>query len=274
MGLDVMMLQRPFTQEHAMVARTCKVLNVPLWVDYDDLYSAFPNWALPQRQTYCNPHVYENMRQCLDIAEVVTVSTDGLKLVSPKAQVIPNALNTEIWPMRNGPRQQIISWRGSGGHGGDLDEVLPALEKLAAAYPDWPQHYFGVPHFKCLDWGVQHPFSDPFSWMERFCEAAPAVHIVPLNDCPFNRAKSNNAWLEATAAGALVVAPNMPEWKRPGIINYAGPSSFYETVKEVIHLSADVREMMVNQSRDYIHANLTLGKVNRKRIDILKKIVA
>lgn len=273
-GLDVMFLQRPFSEAHVMVARTCRALNVPIWVDYDDLYLDFPDWALPQKFNYGNPRVAANMRQILDLADVVTVSTDGLKSLSPKAQVIPNALNTTVWPLRDKKRTQAISWRGSGGHLGDMESVLPGLERLASAYPDWPQHYYGVPHYKCVELGTVHPFCDAFSWMENFYDLAPAVHVVPLVDCAFNRAKSNNSWLEATAVGAVTVAPNLPEWVRPGIVNYSGPSTFYETVAEVLKLSEQDRRTLYEQSHDYIKASLTLAKVNQRRMKILEGLAA
>jgi len=270
MGVDCVFMQRPFMGAHVTVARHCKVLNVPLWVDYDDLYSGFPKWLQVQEQMYSSPHALECANACVELADVVTVSTDALRCISPKARVIPNALNSYIWPMTHRKRNKIVSWRGSGCHNGDLDSVMEEMQALAAQCKEWEWHFFGAPHFKCCSFGKIHPYTDAFSFMEDFCATAPAINVVPLVDCEFNRCKSNNAWLEATAAGALTIAPDWPEWQRPGVLNYSDTKSFKYVVNEAMSMDGSVMEAKVQESRDYIRENLTLGNVNQKRIEILK----
>ena len=268
---NVLFLQRPFTDQHLVVARTAKALNVPLWVDYDDLYDAFPPWTQVQQTIYMCRASIENMRKCIELANVVTVSTEFLKCLSSRAEVIPNALPTYFWPLSEGPRQKIISWRGSGGHNGDLGPVLPIMRDISDSHRDWKWHFFGMPSYECTEFGEVHPYIDAFSYMQQFAAYAPAIHVVPLSDCRFNRAKSNNAWLEATAAGAVVVAPNWAEWIRPGIINYSDGEGFRSAVLHAMSLSDDDRESLVNMSRDYIEQNLTLHKVNERRAAILAR---
>ena len=240
MELDAMFLQRPYLEEHGMIAKFCKSLNIPLWVDYDDDYACFPEWCQSQQSEYGNPRALSIMHSCVDMAKVVTVSTDALTCLKPeKALVIPNALNTYIWPMSDVPRTNTVAWRGSGGHNGDLDSVLPSLRILFASESKWKMHFFGRPDWRCNRLGEVHSYRDVFSYMEQLHSLAPAIHIVPLCDIPFNRAKSNNAWLEATSTGAIVVAPDLPEWRRPG---------------------------------KYILENLTLPIVNKQRREILQNL--
>jgi hypothetical protein len=269
--LDAMFLQRPYTNEHGMIAKLCRALCIPLWVDYDDLYSAFPAWAPRQRVIYGNAEALRVMQFCLETAAVVTVSTEVLRQkLSPKAIVVPNALNTYLWPFSTAPRRKVITWRGSGGHVGDLDPHIETIRAIAAEFPEWEFHWLGAPHFKCFDIGQVHPYRDLFSFMETFHGLAPSIHIVPLADCCFNRCKSNIAWLEAAAAGAVTVAPNYPEWQRPGVINYADDATFECTLRGAIIASDADRSAALAQSREFIHEHLRLSVVNQQRIDILK----
>ena len=56
--------------------------------------------------------------------------------------------------------------------------------------------------------------------------------VVPLKDNLFNHAKSNLAWIEATCAGAMTLAPDWPEWRRPGVSNYESPLNFKKLLRE------------------------------------------
>lgn len=254
-----------------MVARMCKVLNVPLWVDYDDLYSAFPNWTQAQQQFYGGAEAQSVVRLCLELANVVTVSTEALKSLSQKAELVPNALPTYFWPMTGGPRSNSITWRGSSGHNADCDWGLDAMREVASTRPEHKWHFFGVPSYHCYDFGQVHAYKDAFSYMHDFCTLAPKVHVVPLVDCEFNRAKSNNAWLEATAAGAVVVAPAWPEWIRPGVINYSDLASFRDGILRALDMSNADRAELVHKSRQFITEHLTLDVVNRRRMEILRR---
>ena len=272
MELDAMFLQRPYLDAHGMIAKFCSHLNIPLWVDYDDDYSCFPDWCPSQQAEYGSPRALEVMGYCLNEAKAVTVSTEALTRLSPaKAVVIPNALNTYIWPMSELPRSNVISWRGSGGHDGDLDSILSDLRVLFSNERRWSMHFFGRPDWRCAKLGEVHPYRDVFSYMEQLHLLAPAIHVVPLCDIPFNRAKSNNAWLEATSTGAIVVAPDLPEWRRPGVLTYK-PREFYGAARAAMIMSEKQRLSEVAKSRKYILDNLTLPIVNKMRLEVLKRL--
>jgi hypothetical protein len=87
--------------------------------------------------------------------------------------------------------------------------------------------------------------------------------FVPLVDDTFNRGKSNCAWLEATWANMAVVHFNdgpdtfLPEFDRPGILS-------------LMEWLADVRLSEAREeSLQYILENLTLGRVNALRQELL-----
>jgi hypothetical protein len=108
------------------------------------------------------------------------------------------------------------------------------------------------------------------------------VHIVPLRDNAFNRCRSNLAWIEATCAGAVVIAPDWEEWRRPGIMNYTDAEGFRRTLRGVMEQYAmglvkktDERQehFNVEMSRAYIEQHLQLDKVNEARWGIINGMI-
>ena len=64
-------------------------------------------------------------------------------------------------------------------------------------------------------------FNTPWGMMNAWRNAAPFLHLYPLPDTAFNRAKPPTAWLEASAVGAACIGPDLPEWQKPGMIHYS-----------------------------------------------------
>jgi hypothetical protein len=62
---------------------------------------------------------------------------------------------------------------------------------------------------------VQHIPWQPntVAYVDALFDVRPHFVVVPLQDNPFNRAKSNIAELEAQAAGAIAIVPDWEEWK-------------------------------------------------------------
>ena len=106
-------------------------------------------------------------------------------------------------------------------------------------------------------------------------EAAPFIHLVPLAPNRFNEAKSNCSWLEATAAGAMVIAPGfLPEFVRPGIRNYTTGQAFVEAVKAaMVEWRDGAMHPNVEISRkDIRRAGLLLSETNKVRWKIVKSL--
>ena len=54
---------------------------------------------------------------------------------------------------------------------------------------------------------------DPILYLRQIQKDRPKAFIVPLKDIQFNHSKSNIAWLEATACGALCYGSQVGEFK-------------------------------------------------------------
>jgi hypothetical protein len=88
------------------------------------------------------------------------------------------------------------------------------------------------------------------------------------------------AWIEATAAGAIVLAPGpgkasqWEEWQRPGIVHYHNREEFGSKLREVMtsYTNAGNFSGHVAASRKYLQQELMLGQVNQLRWEILNEL--
>lgn len=271
---DALFMHSPVTGGHAALADLCRRTKTPLWIDFDDHLFALDR----SNQGYdgiMRPEVHASIRACISRANLVTVSTPELqRQMCPAAKVIPNALNDYLWSFSDAPREKVITWRGGPTHHPDLARVLPVLARVAKAHPDWQWHFLG-----CVYWGLDkempkgswiiHPWSDLIGYFETLTNLRPTVHLVPMEDTPFNRCKSNCSWIEATAAGAAVVAPTWDEWKDKAIYNYDGLEDFEACLNLLIDDAS--RPAKANQlSRGQVPL---LSRINEQRWTMLQELV-
>lgn len=213
-----------------------------------------------------------------------------VSLVESKVVVVPNAYDEELLrPLRDAPlvdareQAQIVSWRGSGTHDKDLAGVTRDLCRVVEERLQWTYCFVGEPFWwtiECLREvkGAKEtnifiaPTMDPIEFFGFWSRTRPAVVVVPLDDEPFNHCKSNIAWLEATHAGAVVVAPDMPEWRRPGVTIYGPGRSFHDALASVMAMSPDDRAALHHLSATWIANNLTLDLVNTRRAAIINAL--
>ena len=275
-------MQRPFTRDQLQIAKLAKVNGKKLWVDYDDYLLAVP---------VDNPtvRIYDDnakmvVRAILGMADVITVSTEFLaellrKETKAPVTVIPNAFDDGMFKWRQPGQgvgtQPIIAWRGTDTHVRDLMEVAQGFVDVNRT-PDikgWKFEFWGYRPFFIMDaLGDRvdfHPTMDVIDYHGALTTSAPRIMVVPLSDSVFNRAKSNVAWLEGCMAGAVVVAPDWDEWKRPGIINYAGPHDFGRALLEAMRLGQEKLEKLNYAGWKEIQARYTLSRINGMRETLL-----
>ncbi len=285
---DLVFLQRPYTPEHQQILEFAAAWNKPTWIDYDDLLTGLPP-DNPAYAIYGSPSVQRILKNCLELASLITVSTpalaDGLRLVVPDlppeaVQVIPNAWDHETWPLLPPrAREKLFFWRGSKTHERDLMVHRDAMIAAAKLRPEHRWHFAGY-----NPWMITEPLSralkpgqvtsteaDPFhAYLHRMRGMAPAVMAVPLCDHPFNRSKSNIAFLEATYAGALTVAPNLPEWRQPGVITYGAPDGITAALVQ----AADAPRSTFEIARQTVIDHFDLKQHNQARLKLISKLVA
>ncbi len=298
-GADAVFFQRPALDDRVAAVKMCKLNGKKVWIDYDDNLHAIPlcNRRYP---TYGHPQIQHNIATMAAMADVLTVTTEHLadsfrKLIvqfpkdnvfntdPAKVVIIPNAYDPEIQPnlaKAKKPRNKLVLWRGSDSHCKDLMLHTDEICSVIGANPDWKFEFLGEPFWWTIEaiQKIAKPQTvavtramDPIEYFHYLDRQAPALMIVPLEDIAFNRSKSNIAWIEATAAGAVTLAPAWVEWSRPGVITYNDAKDFGSKLQGFLSGQYDA-DLLWRQSRDYIVAERMLAQVNDARRKILQKI--
>jgi len=273
--IDLLFIGRPFQPVHADVIDLARRNQVPVWIDYDDNLRAVQPDNLFY-DTYSSDVVQNSITRCLQGASVITTSTKYLQNVYGAGVVIPNALDPLFkrpLDIRDRTDHKLrVLWRGSHSHTRSLVEALPELMRLT----EFELIFVGETPWQVktalLGKAQFFPTMDLVEYMEFITKMSPDVVIVPMLDNAFNRGRSNVAWIEATQAGAAVVAPGMDEFQMLGVSNYVSFSHMVERVRE---FASDPRQINNSYaiSHDYILKNLQLHDVNKMRLQILGRMM-
>lgn len=280
---DVIFMQRPFSPEHLQLAEKVNACNTPLWLDYDDDLFAVPT-DNPSFGIYNQEAVQRQIGQIAARADVITVTTEALKAklqpLNKNIYVVPNALDDMHLGYRRPrtKRNKLCFWRGSATHERDLMGVAGEIVDTAnmEEFKEWMWQFLNynpwfiteqMPKERTLCSGGLSP-EQYFRFLE---ELNPALQIVPLADNAFNRSKSNIAWIEGMFTGSAVIAPNIPEFKQPGVLTYDTKEEFQTTLRDCLSGKHDL-EALNNAGWNHVKANYLLTHVNQKRAKILESL--
>jgi hypothetical protein len=272
---------RPVENNYIESMELAQSYGVPVWVDFDDILHEVPE-DNPSYKYFSQKHILENLEFALKNANIVTFSTKELKkyydYIREDSIVIENAFNDYNYVLKDEYNDsKIISWRGSDTHRKDLMSQFGSITSINSRFDDWQWFFLGCSPYYITEFLKNYQVQDQVEiirYNRLMINLCPAIHIVPLVHSVFNRAKSNIAWIEATSAGAVCLVPRLPEFEKPGMVNYSevNPSNF-EYVFEKMIKSKSFREENFKKSRDYIKNNLLLSQVNIKRLEIVKELV-
>lgn len=279
--VDMVFMQRPHAKEHRQIAELCRDREIPLWIDFDDLLLDVPS-DNPAHGIYSSPDIKENIVQIIRLATVVTVSTPQLKrclqlekhCLNERIYVIPNALEDRLAkkavPHKHSSR---FCWRGTNTHQRDVasyaGEIIEFAKKNQHTLFNWVgwNPWFVTDGMKARQ-AVVVPGMLITQYFDFMMKLNPSCQIVPLDNNMFNQCKSNIAWIESCLAGAVSIAPDWEEWRRPGVFTFRTPEQFTEAM-EVCLNEPELTKASHKQSWDYIQENLLLSKVNQTRIRIM-----
>ena len=271
---DLVFVQRPHSEDQLELVKMAKKWGLPVVVDFDDWLCDLPR---------ANPahHVFEGTRETffevMKLADGIMTATDHLankcKEHNPNVVVVPNAYDSKLfsYAAKWKERTKVVLWRGGNSHLEDLMNVKEDHDRLIKENPDWLFVFVAQdPWWLKPAENLKHIGGlGIIEFMQSIYDMAPAIMHHPLTDCDFNRSKSMCSWLEATHARAAFVGPDFEEFKRPGIVNY---SSLYESISELINNTEKIGKC-IDESTKYIHENLTLKIVNKKRLEFFNAIV-
>lgn len=279
---DIMFMHRPCTPDALKVMHIARQLGIPVWVDYDDWLFHLPEWN-PYCALYHNQQTQEVIASCIACADVVTVTTELLQQefskLNPNVVMAPNAYRSDLFSHfrkdKIPPRKDLYYWRGTNTHDGDLISVIDGFRSLTK-----PTLFMGSPSYVVTssmnkDLVRKQDHVDPYGFWLMLWQLAPKVLLFPLDGHYFNQCKSNIAWIEALHAGAIVVAPDLPEWRHPGVITYIANNdqSFIQAAEEAMAIPEDKHREIVAEAYSDMKSKYGIETVNEIRLNILRSLL-
>lgn len=263
---DLFIFQRPFTKSHADLIMLVKGLGIKVICDYDDNLFAVDIFN-PTHILYAQNAV--SLTECIKMADELWVSTQSLsdEYKHINTHVICNAHNDYLFPISDKkafvPNKKVM-YRGGSSHKADVYEHSDILIKIINKNKDWTFLIMGD-RYEAIEMktGGNHHIVNGMPIMTYFNYLSfenPSIMIFPLCNTPFNKAKSNISFLEATYAGAAFFGNNsLSEFDKDFIFNF----------KELpLYMNNDKVLQNANElSWEYITDNLLLSKINEKRFE-------
>ena len=173
----------------------------------------------PARNTKFNR---EHYRRSIEIADAVTVSTpflyDYYSCMRDNVYMVRNGVNTQQFrPRVHSPGKPVIGWAGAVAfRNNDLEQLREWLPDLLEKH-DLMFHHVGATGNQISDIaGIpkHRLITSPLTTIKMYGLSLQFdIGLVPLNDIPFNVAKSNIKGLEYAAAGIPFIASDMPEYR-------------------------------------------------------------
>jgi len=279
---DIIFMERPYTKEHVETASRAIMWGKKVVIDYDDFLFDVQK-DNPVYHVYHNVQIKKNMLFMLNNAHAIICSTDYLKgklqeLTSvdhTRFHTVPNALNDYVLAIAEPAVQKGIMYRGSGTHRLDCESVKEAMIEISKQQPIT---FFGhLPEFikdnPDIDYYWNEWNNSITAYYSGLANRLCNISIVPLLDNDFNRSKSNIAVIEAVYAGACVIAPNFPEFRKiDGVLTYDTPETFEKKVKKLLSNSEHAVKMW-QESKDYINGRLLLSQINPLRLKIFDSVL-
>lgn len=285
---DILFLSRPAQPEMAEVVKLANKMNLPVWVDYDDLLLSVPDWNRT-KSYYDSPEVRASIEQILQMAQVVTVTTPMLKrrlsIYNDNIHIIPNAIDDYQFPEPvEYSDNQLVVWRGGDTHLMDLYTHRDSINKMMADYPEFEFIFMGYdapflhksPKKSVLD------YFDIHSYFKFLRTANASYNIIPLENNDFNIAKSNIGFLETIWAGALSVVPVFGADDRLEVYNDIGGYVPYSNEKEylltafskLLSMDAQEKRELWNTGIEVVRDKYVLSKTNELRTDLILNLKA
>lgn len=279
-GADILLFQRPFNEQHYAAIKMARNMNIRVVIDYDDDLFNIPQ----ENPVYLNFESYkETMKSICTIVDEIWVSTIAIKatvsLYNKNVVVIPNAHNDYLLPLNKKKEFNLetkkVAYRGGTTHEVDVYSKVKEWSDIINNNQDFDFYFLGA-RFLFLESLCGDNYNAMvgmhiIDYFKFFCEINPNIFIYTLNDTQFNKAKSNISWIEATYAGASVIAPEfLPEFANmPGVITYnKSMSTIFNNIKDPI-----ARLRITNDiSWKYIVENLLLSQVNNIRYQSLLRL--
>lgn len=260
---DALLLQATLTDEHlAALARYRRFSRAFRVFDLEDLKTATPEKN--SRRKFLFRDMKARIRRALECCDRLVVTTEPIAEVYrgmvPDIRVQPNYLARSRWGgvaalRRQGPRPRV-GWAGGQQHQGDLELIIPVVEATADAV-DWI--FFGMCPDALRPYAREmHEFGSFDEYPRRLAALNLDLAVAPLEDHPFNVAKSNLRLLEYGVLGWPVVCTDLEPYRGAPVKRVANTATAWiEAIRERVH-DLDAAEGEGDRLRSWVLAHWML----------------
>ncbi len=272
---DMAFFQRPMSKRCKEQIFMAKDVGLKIWIDLDD-YSVIPEYH-PVFDVYENEFDERLFFKYMLLADAVTVSTEFLKnhylQYSNVIEIVPNAIN-DYWLSFKKPQQNnIIFLRGGDHHDHDMYFYKNAIIELSNKHSMkviicGSNPIYFQQEIDNYSYAGNFNLHGYFAYILRF---KPAIFALPFINCEFNRGKSNIGFLEATLAGGTSLTPSWYNLDKYSF-SYSDYDTFYSNLEEMI-INPELCKEKHSNAVKLVKDEYLLSNVNKKRIDIIKKLI-
>ena len=202
-------------------------------------------------------------------SDLITCSTKELSLVikektNKAAWIVPNAWDVDRFPLQPHNQEGQTIWRGSATH---VDDIRACSEQILTIAKQSRINFFGYNPVRDRPFLATNNFEhtlplDPIIYFRTIQRMRPSAVLVPLKNTQFNRSKSNIAWLEATANGAVTYSNGVGEFEHVGL-----------TFEEYGTLSEQQKEIYITTNQQVLIDLYSLKEVNNLRAELIFALI-
>ena len=277
--VDCCFLHRPFGFYGQQIIESAKTHGVPLWVDHDDDLLSIPEtnpcYGIVKLDKE-NPSIEMSYVEADIITCQSTLMHTELRMKYDRGDAIhiPITLDDRLVRFKRIFNvNKKVMWRGSPTHANDLLHYRVELQKLFDKHQDIDFCFFGMDPRELGFVGnfIVYKEFPMFRYYDLITCLNSMIHIVPLEPSKFNRVKSHLSWLDGTLSGSITVAPDFPEFKRPGIFPGVDQTFFCNKVSGLLEATHDLSGYN-KLSWECILDNYLTSKWNKVRSEIVRNL--
>ena len=270
-GFDVAVLKLLMHRQIPRQMEIAQSLGQKIVVDIDDFYDGLPEANLAHKATDPSENKAinrEHYRQIIMAADRVTVATpflyDYYSQLHPDVRLVRNGVLPQQFDVRKvSNRKPVVGWVGGiPWRGNDLETLRPWLPDFLEQH-DLMFHHSGhaesvpgapsVPSFaEVVGINPARVTTSPLKTMDRYHELFNFdIGLIPLNNIPFNHAKSFLKGLEYSISGIPFVAQGLPEYEHLAMLGVGRiayePEDWIRHMTQLIDFRTRKRDARINR---------------------------
>jgi GT2 family glycosyltransferase len=240
---DSIVFQRQLEPHQIEAIERAKAFSPALRVfELDDLITDLPAKSI--HRAAIPRDIGKRLATALSLCDRLVVSTEPLAerygRLCGETVVLPNRLEKRRWlglePRRPVDGKPRVGWAGALGHSGDL-ELLAGVVEATARQVDWV--FFGMCPDRLRRFAAEfHEWEPLHNYPRKLADLALDLAVAPLEQNPFNTAKSNLRLLEYGVLGYPVLCSDVRPY-RCGLPVFRVANRPREWIKAIRELTAD-----------------------------------